>query len=194
MVCLRSLQRLTINLTTLIVFQFCLMQSNNNTCPGSCSFMSLVSCVFCVQGSLRSILTPHAERHPLPDSPLGPVVFSSEASSQNQCKTQFNPLTECNSIGRNKFDQVSPLLFSQPSTEVPRVLPNTCLPRNFYLKQFVNAVNYFSTLSRSSECNFPSRPPGKVNIRERLRDFKLLLQDELDNSPQVALSLSYILV
>uniref|UniRef100_A0A9J8D6B6 Uncharacterized protein n=1 Tax=Cyprinus carpio carpio TaxID=630221 RepID=A0A9J8D6B6_CYPCA len=67
-------------------------------------------------GLLRFVLTPHAETHPLPDSPLGPVIFSSEASSQNQCKTQFNPLTECNSIGRNNYDQVRSLLFSQPST------------------------------------------------------------------------------
>uniref|UniRef100_A0A671KD88 KIAA0825 n=1 Tax=Sinocyclocheilus anshuiensis TaxID=1608454 RepID=A0A671KD88_9TELE len=59
------------------------------------------------EGLLRSVLTPHAETHPLLDSPLGPVIFSSEASSQNQCKTQFNPLTECNSIGRNKFDQAA---------------------------------------------------------------------------------------
>ncbi|XP_043096745.1 uncharacterized protein KIAA0825 homolog isoform X2 [Puntigrus tetrazona] len=60
------------------------------------------------EGLLRSVLTPHEETHPLPDSPLGPVIFSSEAtSSQNQCKTQFNPLTECNSIGRNKFDQAA---------------------------------------------------------------------------------------
>ncbi|RXN21214.1 putative protein KIAA0825-like [Labeo rohita] len=54
---------------------------------------------------LRSVLSPHAETRSLPDSPLGPVVFTSEASGQNQCTTQFNPLTECNSIGRNKFDQ-----------------------------------------------------------------------------------------
>uniref|UniRef100_A0A9J7WVJ0 KIAA0825 n=1 Tax=Cyprinus carpio carpio TaxID=630221 RepID=A0A9J7WVJ0_CYPCA len=56
---------------------------------------------------LRSVLTPHAETHSHPDSPLGPVVFSSEASSQNQLITQFNPLTECNSIGHNKFDQAA---------------------------------------------------------------------------------------
>ncbi|XP_059406133.1 uncharacterized protein KIAA0825 homolog [Carassius carassius] len=59
------------------------------------------------EGLLRSILTPHAETHPLPAFPLGLVIFPSEASSQNQCKTQFNPLTECNSIGRNKFDQAA---------------------------------------------------------------------------------------
>uniref|UniRef100_A0A8C1KTH5 Uncharacterized protein n=1 Tax=Cyprinus carpio TaxID=7962 RepID=A0A8C1KTH5_CYPCA len=59
------------------------------------------------EGLLRVVLTPHAETHPLPDSPLGPVIFSSEASSQNQCKTQFNPLTECNSIGRNNYDQAA---------------------------------------------------------------------------------------
>ncbi|XP_073696093.1 uncharacterized protein KIAA0825 homolog [Garra rufa] len=59
------------------------------------------------EGLLRSVLTPQAETQPLPDSPLGPVVFSSEASSPNQCTIQFNPLKECNSIGPNKFDQAA---------------------------------------------------------------------------------------
>ncbi|KAL1274734.1 hypothetical protein QQF64_027548, partial [Cirrhinus molitorella] len=59
------------------------------------------------EGLLRSILTPHPETQSLTDSPLGPVVFSSEASSPNQCTTQFNPLKECNTIGPNKFDQAA---------------------------------------------------------------------------------------
>ncbi|KAK7164992.1 hypothetical protein R3I94_003391 [Phoxinus phoxinus] len=50
---------------------------------------------------LRSVLSPHSKRDALLDSPLGTVVFSSEASD---CTSQFNPFTECNS---NNLDQAA---------------------------------------------------------------------------------------
>lgn len=62
---------------------------------------------FILQGLLRSILSPHSKREAPLDSPLGPVVFSSEA---RDCTSQFNPFTECNFNNPNKFDQVGSLL------------------------------------------------------------------------------------
>ncbi|XP_048045124.1 uncharacterized protein KIAA0825 homolog [Megalobrama amblycephala] len=59
------------------------------------------------EGLLRSVLSPLSKTNTLPDSPLGPVVFSSEASNQNHHISQFNPFTEFNSIGPNKFDQAA---------------------------------------------------------------------------------------
>ncbi|XP_056314448.1 uncharacterized protein KIAA0825 homolog [Danio aesculapii] len=56
---------------------------------------------------LRSVLTPHSKTNAPPDSPLRPVVFSSEASDPNAHVSQFNPLREFNSIGHNKFDQAA---------------------------------------------------------------------------------------
>ncbi|XP_051955188.1 uncharacterized protein KIAA0825-like [Xyrauchen texanus] len=54
---------------------------------------------------LKSILTTLPEMDA--ESSLGCVIFFSEANGPNCHISQFNPFTECNSIGCNKFDQAA---------------------------------------------------------------------------------------